>query len=79
MKFDVHRSNYPGSDLGPFLSTLEASTHRQAQELAAEKYRAIAVVVVPHRKPNEKLERALRGLERGLRARRSKPDVRGGR
>lgn len=60
MKFDVHRSNYPSSELGPLLDTIEAANHRAAQEAAAAQFRGIAVVVTPHRPPNGLLDRLRR-------------------
>lgn len=51
MKFDVHRSKYPSSELGVWLAEIEAWSHREAQEKAAEQFRGMAVVVVHQLKP----------------------------
>ena len=65
MKFDVHRAGMIGGEaIGPFLQTIEAPDHRAAKELAEQLHRGRAVVVLPHRKSTDKLERALRQLER---------------
>ena len=63
MKFDVHRSNYPASDLGELLTSIDASSHRAARQAADKAYPDTAVVVIPTPKPNAKLARATRRLQ----------------
>jgi hypothetical protein len=62
MRFDVHRAAYPIAALGEFLVTIEAPDHRRAKDQAQRDRPGVSVVVVPHRKPNEKLERAVARL-----------------
>jgi hypothetical protein len=60
LQFDVHRrtgSELVGFGIGEFLQHLDALTHRDAKDFA-DTYYEFPVVVLPHRKPNEKLERA---------------------
>lgn len=63
MKFDVHRSKYPSSELGALLDTIEAVSHRAAREAAEQTFAGMAVVVVPHRRVAEKLAAAIRRLK----------------
>jgi hypothetical protein len=66
MKFDVHHAGtIGGNPIGAFMHTIEAATHREARDRATEANAGVSVIVLPHRPPSEKLERALRQLERG--------------
>lgn len=62
--FDIHRAGVIGGPvaIGAFLETIDAESHAVARKVAELLYAGEAVVVVPHRKPNEKLERAVRRL-----------------
>lgn len=65
MKFDVHHAGaIGGTPIGPFIRTIEAPDHRHAKQLGEESHPGIRVIVLPHRPPSEKLERALRAIER---------------
>jgi hypothetical protein len=65
MKFDVHHAGAIGGHaIGAFITTIEANDHRSAKKLAEDAHPELRVVVLPHRAPNEKLERALRAIER---------------
>lgn len=64
--FDVHARTgtaLSGYGIGPFLVTLSARDHRTAKHDADELFTE-AVVVLPHRTPTAKLERALRSLDK---------------
>jgi hypothetical protein len=60
MKFDVHRSKYPSSELGALLTTIDAVSHRAAKEAAETAFAGTSVVVVPHRTPSPALDRLRR-------------------
>ena len=65
MKFDVHHAGAIGGvPIGAFLTTIEASGHGPAKDAAAELHPGLRLVVLPHRPSTEKLERAIRRLDR---------------
>lgn len=67
MKFDVHHAGAIGGQAyGAFITTIDAPDHRAAKTAAEQAHPTQRVVVLPHRKPSEKLERALRQLERAV-------------
>jgi hypothetical protein len=65
MKFDVHKAGMlGGTALGEFIETIDADDHRTAKTQAETKHGTGRVVVLPHRPTTDRLERALRRIER---------------
>jgi hypothetical protein len=74
MKFDVHKAGMIGGlPIGEFIETIEAVDHSAAKLLVLRTLPGLRVVVLPNRPTTEKLERALRRVERQRVGARSNP------